>query len=89
MENTWKSGDYASTRGYFDRQGDWQTDTDGHACGLVVDVQGANVTLEFAAGNRVTLGYGLLFTPEPWEITSWGKMRLDSRGWDKEVSNAS
>ena len=78
MTNVWNAGDYASTKGYFDQRGDWQTDTDGNACGLVVDVQGPNVTLEFAAGNRVTLGYGLLFRPDAWEVVSWRKMRREA-----------
>ena len=70
-------GEFAATKGYFQRVGEWVSDQElcHFAIGKIVAVDDSGVTLEFAAGNTVTLGAGLLSNPLQWEIESWHKMR--------------
>ena len=72
-----KVGEFAATKGYFCKVGDWVSDQElcQHAVGKVIAMDDSGITLEFAAGNTVTLGAGLLSNPLQWEIDSWYKMR--------------
>lgn len=70
-------GDFAATKGYFRKVGEWVSDQElcGFAVGKIVAIDNFGVTLEFAAGNTVKLGTGLLSRPLKWEVSSWHKMR--------------
>lgn len=72
---------FAATKGYFQKPGQWVSDPTmhSHAVGKVVTINGTQALLEFAAGNTVALGMGLLFEPQQWEIDSWHRMRNETK----------
>lgn len=70
-------GQFAGSPGYFERDHQWVVDQtmSSLAVGKIVAIEGGSVTLEFAAGNTVTLGEGLLRPVQQCDIDNWLRMR--------------